>query len=108
MYRSDQRLAAHDAIELREIVGETFIIPSKTAPTSRVVIEDYLKRSGLDIIPDHEVDNITHAVSMIASTGAVALLPAYPNNLSSLVRNQPSDPRRCPNDRLGCRLQQGE
>jgi LysR family hca operon transcriptional activator len=45
------------------------------------VIEDYLKRSGLDIIPDHEVDNITHAVSMIASTGAVALLPAYPNNL---------------------------
>jgi len=58
-----------------------FIIPSKTAPTSRVVIEDYLKRSGLDITPDHEVDNITHAVSMIASTGAVALLPAYPSNL---------------------------
>ena len=81
MLPSDHRLAAHDAVELREIVGETFIIPSKTAPTSRVVIEDYLKRSGLDIIPDHEVDNITHAVSIIASTGAVALLPAYPNNL---------------------------
>ena len=44
-------------------------------------IEDYLKRSGLDIIPDHEVDNITHAVSMIASTGAVALLPVYADNL---------------------------
>jgi LysR family hca operon transcriptional activator len=78
---SDHRLAMREAVELREIVGETFIIPSKTAPTSRAVIEDYLKRSGLDIIPDHEVDNITHAVSMIASTGAVALLPAYPNNL---------------------------
>jgi LysR family transcriptional regulator, hca operon transcriptional activator len=81
MFPSDHRLAAHDAVELREIVGETFIIPSKTAPTSRIVIEDYLKRSGLDITPDHEVDNITHAVSMIASTGAVALLPVYPNNL---------------------------
>jgi LysR family hca operon transcriptional activator len=45
------------------------------------VIEEYLQRSGLGIIPDHEVDNITHAVSMIASTGAVALLPAYPTNL---------------------------
>src|ERR1700724_3790239 len=78
---SDHRLAAHDAVELREIVGETFIIPSKTAPTSRAVIEDYLKRSGLGIIPAHEVDNITHAVSMIASTGAVALLPVYPSNL---------------------------
>ena len=32
MVPSDHRLAAHDAVELREIVGETFIIPSKTAP----------------------------------------------------------------------------
>src|ERR1700682_4817676 len=78
---SGHRLAAHDAVELREIVGETFIIPSKTAPTSRAIIEDYLKRSGLGITPAHEVDNITHAVSLIASTGAVALLPPYPNNL---------------------------
>jgi len=58
--------------------AKTFIIPSKTAPTSRAVIEDYLKRSGLDIIPDHEVDNITHAVSMIAvdrRRSAAARLP---------------------------------
>jgi LysR family hca operon transcriptional activator len=81
MVPSDHRLAGHDTVDLREILGETFIIPSKTAPTSRAVIEDYLKRSGLAIVPAHEVDNITHAVSMIASTGAVALLPAYPNNL---------------------------
>ena len=66
---------------LAEMRGFEAAAKTKTAPTSRVVIEDYLKRSGLDIIPDHEVDNITHAVSMIASTGAVALLPAYPNNL---------------------------
>jgi LysR family transcriptional regulator, hca operon transcriptional activator len=81
VFPSDHRLAAHDAVELREIVGETFIIPSNTAPTLRVVIDDYLKRSGLDIIPVHEVDNLAHAVSMIASTRAVALLPAYAKNL---------------------------
>ena len=81
MLPSDHRLAAHHAIELREIVGETFIIPSNTAPTVRVVIDDYLNGSGLDIIPVHEVDNLAHAVSMIASTRAVALLPAYANNL---------------------------
>jgi LysR family hca operon transcriptional activator len=90
IFPSDHRLAMQGAVELREIVGETFIIPSKTAPTSRAVIEDYLKRSGLKIIPEHEVDNITHAVSMIASTGAVALLPAYPNNLlPSSVSSRP-------------------
>ena len=52
VFPSDHRLAAHEAIQLqREIVDETFLIPSKTAPTSRLVIEDYLKRSGLDIVP---------------------------------------------------------
>jgi LysR family hca operon transcriptional activator len=77
---SDHRLASHHAIDPQEIVGETFISVSNTAPTLRVVIDDYLKRSGLDIIPDHEVDNLAHAVSMIASTRAVALLPAYAKN----------------------------
>src|SRR2546426_8143202 len=55
MFPSDHRLAAHEAVELREIVGETFLIPSKTAPTSPVILQDYLKRPGLDIIPDHQV-----------------------------------------------------
>src|SRR3984957_2952512 len=90
IFPSDHRLAVRDAVELREIVGETFLIPSKTAPTSRAIIEDYLRRSGLDIVPDQEVDNITHAVSVIASTGAVALLPAYPSNLlPSSVTSRP-------------------
>jgi LysR family hca operon transcriptional activator len=80
VFPSDHRLASEEAVELREIVGETFIIPSNTAPTLRVVIDDYLKRSGHDIKPDHEVDNLAHAVSMIASTRAVALLPAYAKN----------------------------
>ena len=63
---------------------------ARPATTSRLVIENYLKRSGLDITPDHEVDNITHAVSIIASTGAVALLPVYPNNLlPSSVTSRP-------------------
>src|SRR3989454_5347338 len=48
VFPSDHRLAAHEAVELREIVGETFLIPSKTAPTSPVILQDYLKRPGLD------------------------------------------------------------
>ena len=80
VFPSDHHLASHDAVEPEELAGETFIIPSNTAPTVRVVVEDYLKRSGLDISPDHEVDNLAHAVSMIASTRAVMLLPAYARN----------------------------
>jgi LysR family transcriptional regulator, hca operon transcriptional activator len=93
VFPSDHRLASRDAVELREIVGETFIVPSNTAPTLRVVIEDYLKRSGLEINPDHDVDNLAHAVSMVASTRAVMLLPAYAKNFLPWSVNQPSDPR---------------
>jgi LysR family hca operon transcriptional activator len=77
---SDHRLASREAIDTRDIVGETFISVSNTAPTLRVVIDDYLKRTGLDIKPDHEVDNLAMAMSLVASTRGVALLPAYARN----------------------------
>ena len=73
---SDHRLASHEAIRVQEIVGETFISVSNTAPVLRTVIDGYLKRSGIDITPDHEVDNLAMAMSLVASTRGVALLPA--------------------------------
>ena len=77
---SDHRLAALKAISLQDIVGETFLTVSDTAPALRVVIDDYLKRSGIDIKPSHEVDNLAMAMSLIASTRGVALLPSYAQN----------------------------
>src|SRR6185436_1654852 len=55
---SDHRLASGDAIDPQDIAGETFISVSNTAPTLRVVIDDYLRQCGIDIRPDHEVDNL--------------------------------------------------
>ncbi len=78
---SDHRLASHEAINPQDIAGETFISVSNTAPVLRVVIDDYLRRSGIDIKPDHEVDHLAMAVSLVASTRGVALLPAYAQNL---------------------------
>src|SRR5580692_9930818 len=77
---SDHRLAAYDAIDPHDIVGETFVSVSNTAPALRVVINEYLERSNLRIRPDHEVDNLAMAMSLIASTRGVALLPAYAQN----------------------------
>ncbi|HLB08429.1 MAG TPA: LysR family transcriptional regulator, partial [Gemmatimonadaceae bacterium] len=77
---SDHRLASREAIDPRDLVGETFISVSSTAPTLRAVIDDYLARSHLEIRPDHEVDNLAMAMSLVASTRGVALLPAYAQN----------------------------
>jgi LysR family transcriptional regulator, hca operon transcriptional activator len=77
---SDHRLASQDTIALQDISAETFIGMSNTAPVLRMVIEEYLERMGVDLKPAHRVDNLAMAMSLIASTRGVALLPAYARN----------------------------
>ena len=87
---SDHPLAARKAISPGDLVGETFVGVSRTAPVVRAVIDDYLKRSGIDITPAHETEHVVMGVSLIASTGGVALLPAYAQNfLTQSVTSRP-------------------
>jgi LysR family transcriptional regulator, hca operon transcriptional activator len=87
---SDHRLAALKAISPGDLVGETFVGVSDTAPVLRALIDDYLKRSGVNIRPSHEVDHVVMGVSLIASTGGVGLLPAYVQNfLTPSVTSRP-------------------
>jgi LysR family hca operon transcriptional activator len=77
---SDHRLAALTSIEPQDIARETFITVSATAPALRVVIDDYLKKTGLAVTARHEADNLSMGISLVASTRGVALLPAYAQN----------------------------
>ena len=86
----DHRLAALKALGPQDLVGETFVTVSDTAPVLRVVIDDYLKGSGVNITPDHEADHLAMGMSLIASTRGVGLLPAYAQNfLPSSVTSRP-------------------
>jgi len=78
---SDHRLTSREAIHPREFVGEIFIGGSNKATVLRAVTEDYLRRCGLDIKLDHGVDNMAMAMSLVASTRGLALMPAYAKNL---------------------------
>jgi LysR family transcriptional regulator, hca operon transcriptional activator len=73
---SDHRLASREAIDPKEIAGERLLSVS-AAPVLRAVIDDYLKRCGIDTKPELEADNLAMAMSLIASTRSVALLPTY-------------------------------
>jgi LysR family hca operon transcriptional activator len=85
----DHRLATREAIHPREFVGEIFIAgsrhPHTHAHTKASVLggatEDYLRRRGIDVKVDHGVDNMAMAISLVASTGGLALMPAYARNL---------------------------
>jgi LysR family transcriptional regulator, hca operon transcriptional activator len=78
---SDHRLTAREAVRPQDFVGEIFIGGSNKATVLRAVTEDYLRRSGLDIKCDHGVDNLAMAISLVASTRGLALMPAYAKNL---------------------------
>jgi len=84
---SDHRLTAKEAIHPRDFVGEIFIGGANKAAVLRAVTEDYLRRSGVDLKFDHGVDNMAMAMSLVASTRGLALMPAYARNLlpSSVV-----------------------
>jgi len=87
---SDHRLAALKAISPQDLVGETFVTVSDTAPALRAVIDDYLKQSGINITRAHEADHLAMGMSLIASTRGVGLLPAYAQNfLPSSVTSRP-------------------
>lgn len=77
---SDHRLAGREAVAIEDFRGETFLGMSETAPTVQAAIEAYLKRSGVVLKPAHKVDNLAMAMSLVASTRGVTLLPAYAKN----------------------------
>jgi LysR family transcriptional regulator, hca operon transcriptional activator len=77
---SDHRLASCQAISPKDLADETFIGMADQAPVLRLITEDYLRRSGVDIRPTHRVEYLSMAMSVVASTRGVALLPVYARN----------------------------
>jgi hypothetical protein len=64
---------------------------SDTAPVLRKILDDCLKRSGVNITPADQVDHVTMGMSLIASTRGVGLLPAYAQNFLLKELRQPSN-----------------
>src|SRR5882762_8762134 len=78
----DHALAARNSIRPQDIAGETFIgVSPIRAPTLWAVINDYIKRVGIAVKADHQAENLAMAISLVASTGGVSLLPLYAQNL---------------------------
>jgi LysR family hca operon transcriptional activator len=77
---SDHRLTAEATVSPQALVGEVFIGGSNKAGVLRAVTDEYLRRNAVDIKLDHGVDNIAMAISLVASTRGLALMPAYAND----------------------------
>ncbi|HVJ50832.1 MAG TPA: LysR family transcriptional regulator [Aliidongia sp.] len=79
---ADHRLAARDAIGPEDIAGEQLVgVPHDKSPALRAVTDAYSTRIGVDLTPNHYVDNLSMAMSLVGSTGGIALMPLYARNL---------------------------
>ncbi|HEX4348919.1 MAG TPA: LysR family transcriptional regulator [Verrucomicrobiae bacterium] len=74
------RLAADKAIQPKQLARGIFIKPSLAAPVLRGVIDDYLQKTGIRVNAAYEGDNLSAIMSLVASTGGVALCPVYAQN----------------------------
>ena len=82
--------AAQPEIALDDIAGEPFISMSTTAPALRRVIDAWFEQAGVAPHVVHEIDNLGMAMSLVASTGGITLLPAYARNfLPAAVTSRP-------------------
>jgi LysR family hca operon transcriptional activator len=79
---TEHRLAGKDYIRPEDIVDEPLIgVPADKSPALRAVTDAYGVKVGIDLTPDHLVDNLAMAMSLVTSTGGVSLMPLYARNL---------------------------
>jgi LysR family hca operon transcriptional activator len=73
---SDHKLARLKTIDIRDFADETYIGISKVPRVLRALISGYLAQKKIELTPSFEIDNYAMAISLVASTRGVALLPA--------------------------------
>jgi LysR family transcriptional regulator, hca operon transcriptional activator len=78
---SDHPLTTLDAIRPQQLVSQPFVAMVNKAKVLRGVIDDYFKRSGVQITPTQGADNPAMVMSLVASMRGMSLVPAYVENL---------------------------
>jgi LysR family hca operon transcriptional activator len=78
---ADHRLAARKRIRPQDLVREIYVSSARTSPVLNAVIQDYASKVGIVIMPKYEGENISSAMSLVASTGGVTLVPLYAQNM---------------------------
>jgi DNA-binding transcriptional LysR family regulator len=74
--------ALHDELKNIQVAISSDYSPDLAAAVARGRLDlAFLRRSGIDVKLDHGVDNMAMAISLVASTRGVALMPAYARNL---------------------------
>ncbi|MHC4051670.1 LysR family transcriptional regulator [Bradyrhizobium sp. 25ACV] len=78
---ADHRLASRKKIRPQDLAGEIYVSSARTSPVLQAVIDDYASRVGITLKAKYEGENISSAMSLVASTGGISLVPLYAQNM---------------------------
>jgi LysR family hca operon transcriptional activator len=78
---ADHRLASRKRIRPQDLVREIYVSSARTSPVLNAVIQDYASKVGIVLKAKYEGENISSAMSLVASTGGVTLVPLYAQNM---------------------------
>ncbi|GMO94410.1 LysR family transcriptional regulator [Bradyrhizobium sp. TM239] len=78
---ADHRLASRKKIRPQDLAREIYVSSARTSPVLQAVIDDYASRVGITLKARYEGENISSAMSLVASTGGISLVPLYAQNM---------------------------
>ena len=75
------RLASRRKVRPQDLAREVYVSSARTSPVLHAVIQDYASKVGIVLKAKYEGENISSAMSLVASTGGVTLVPLYAQNM---------------------------
>jgi LysR family hca operon transcriptional activator len=78
---ADHRLALSKKIRPNDLAREVFISSARTSPVLQSVVSNYASSVGITLKAEYEAENLSSAMSLVASTGGVTLIPLYAQNM---------------------------
>jgi LysR family hca operon transcriptional activator len=78
---ADHHLATRKKIRPQDLAREVYVSSARTSPVLQAVIEDYATRIGITLKAKYEAENISSAMSLVASTSGISLVPLYAQNM---------------------------
>jgi LysR family hca operon transcriptional activator len=78
---TSHRLASRKKIRPEDLAREIYVSSARTSPVLQAAIEDYASSAGIVLKARYEGENISSAMSLVASTGGITLVPLYAQNM---------------------------
>jgi LysR family transcriptional regulator, hca operon transcriptional activator len=78
---ADHRLTSRKKIRPQDLAREIYVSSARTSPVLKSVVQDYASQVGITLKAEYEGENLSSAMSLVASTGGVTLIPLYAQNM---------------------------